>query len=168
MYEKLNVKLIVLRAVTLPVLIVIYSVVIANGLRLSLPGALSMKLYKIPLPFLSLLEHYKNYRDLDIAIALAMVMLGVILFLSHSLLELLLFGPRTEQGLIAGTHARVLTVLCVVLVSVDLAMFYRGISESSGLFDEGGGTTPILATIGYAALLFAVAYADVMFKHRVF
>jgi hypothetical protein len=166
--KRYNLKLFFLSATTLPVMVIIYSQVIAAGLRISLPAALSMKLYKLPLPLLSNLERYKNYRDLDLAVLLAMLMLCVLLFLSNSLLELLLFGPRTEQGLVAVAHAKVLSILCSILFSVDLAIFYRGISETSGLFDEGGGTTPILATIGYGALMFAIAYAHVMFKHRVF
>lgn len=165
--DKFNIKSWLFNAVTIPVLIVIYSVVISRGLRISLPGALTFKLYKLPVPFCSNLEHYKNYRDLDVAVVIAMGMLGGVLYLGTSLLELLLFGPKTEQGLVAAVHAKFLSILCPVLCFVDLGLFYRGISETSGLFEEGGGTTPILATIGYGALMFAVAYAHVMLKHRV-
>ena len=166
--DKFNIKSFVFNAVTMPILTVIYSVVISRGLRISLPGALTFKLHKLPLPFFSNLEHYKNYRDLDVAVVIAMAMLAAVLYLSTSSLDLFLFGPRTEQRLVAAAHAKFLSILCPVMCFVDLALFYRGISETSGLFEEGGGATPILATIGYGALMFVVAYAHVMLKHRAF
>jgi hypothetical protein len=164
--NRLNGKSILFSIATVPVLILIYSVVNAQGLRVTIP-ALSTKLYKLPVPGFSHFEHLKNLRDLDLALILAMFMLCAVYVLTNAMVEILLFGPGDDQRLNVDLHVRFLTCLGSAMLLIDTCMFYRGISEQ-GFLDEGVTITPIIATIGYTGLLIFIAYFHVMLKRRIF
>lgn len=164
--NKFNGKSLIFSLATVPVLVVIYSVVNAQGLRITIP-ALSMKLYRLPMPGFSYMEHLKNLRDLDLAIILAMFMLCAVYVLTNAMVEIFLFGPADDERLNVGLHVRFLTCLGSALLLIDTCMFYRGISDQ-GFLDDGITITPIIATIGYTSLLIFVAYFHVMLKRRIF
>ncbi len=164
--NRFNGKSLLFSIATVPALILIYSVVNAQGLRLTIV-ILGTKLYKLPVPGFSYLEHLKNLRDLDLALVLALFMLCAVYVLTNAMIEILLFGPHMDERLNANTHVRFLTCLSSALFLIDTCMFYRGISEQ-GLLDDGGGVTPLVSTVGYSCLLIFVAYFHVMLKRRMF
>lgn len=164
--NRFNGKSLIFSIATVPVLILIYSVVNAQGLRLTIV-TLGTKLYKLPVPGFSYFEHLKNLRDLDLALVLALFMLCAVYVLTNAMVEILLFGPHMDERLNVNAHVRFLTCLSSALLLIDTCMFYRGISEQ-GLLDDGGGVTPLVATVGYSGLLIFVAYFHVMLKRRMF
>jgi hypothetical protein len=165
-HREFNRKLFAYKLVVVPVLMLVYGIVVSQGLRMTIP-ILATKLYRIPLPGFSRLEHFKNLRDLDMAHLLAMFMLAFVWLLLSHLLEIYFFGPPTNVRLDPSKYVRFISRLAAILLITDVAMFYRGISEQGGLLDSGGSVTPIIATIAYSALLVSVAFFHVMFKHRV-
>jgi hypothetical protein len=150
-----------------PVLGLLYGIVNSQGMRVSIV-TLALKLYKIPLPGFSYLERIKNIRDLDLAHIFALFMLVAVWILSTALVELLLFGVRSDARLNMRANVRLLYCLSAMVLICDVAMFYRGIGDQGGLLDAGGGATALIATVGYSGLLAFVAYVHVMLKRRIF
>jgi hypothetical protein len=165
--SRFNAKSFVFGMLVVPMMILIVGIVNAQGVRVSIV-TLAMKLYKVPLPGFSYLEHIKNLRDLDLAFIFAMFMLVAVWFLSTALVEILLFGVQSDERLNMRNHLRFLYSLAAAILIVDTCMFYRGISDQGGLLDATGGLTPVFATIGYTGLLAFVAYFHVILKHRIF
>jgi len=149
----------------IPLLGMIYWIVNSQGIRISIP-IFGMKLYKIPIPGFSFLEHYKGLRDLDLAHVFAIFMLFAVWSLSVRLLKILLFGYETDQRINAEFHLRFLYCVFAVVIICDVIMFFRGIGDQGALLAGSGSLTPLIATIGYTGLLAFVAYVHVMLKRR--
>lgn len=165
--NRFNYKSFFFSVATVPVLMLIYGIVNSQGMRMSIV-TLAMKLYKVPLPGFSYLEHLKNMRDLDLAHIFAIFMMVAVWMLSTALLELHLFGGKSHPHLNERLHQRILYALSATVLLCDIAMFARGIADQGGLLETAGGVTPVIATVGYSGLLAFVAYMHVMLKHRTF
>ena len=165
--SKISVKSITFSLLVIPVLGMIYWVCNSQGVRISLP-IFGMKLYRIPIPGFSFMQHYQNLRDLDLAHVFAIFMLFAVWVLSIALLEMFLFGVRADERLNMKCHIRFLYCISAVIIISDIVMFYRGIADQGGLLDASGGLTPVIATVGYTGLLAFVAYVHVMLKRRIF
>jgi hypothetical protein len=127
-----------------------------------------MKLYRIPVPGFSYMQHYQNLRDLDLAHVFAIFMLFAVWVLGIALIEMLLFGVQADERLNMTYHVRFVYSIAGVVIVTDILMFYRGIADQGGLLDTNGGLTPLIATVGYMGLLAFVAYVHVMLKRRIF
>jgi hypothetical protein len=165
--NKFNFKSIAFTCFAVPMLLLIYGIVNSQGMRMAI-AILGMKLYRVPLPGFSYMERVKNLRELDLAHVFAFFMLIAVWILSTALVEIMLFGARSNERLKTRTHIRFLYCLSAVVLICDVAMFYRGIIDQGGLLDANSSVTGIIATIGYSGLLAFVAYVHVMLKRQVF
>jgi len=160
-----NYKSLLFTVIFIPLLGMIYWIVNAQGIRMSIP-IFGMKLYKVPFPGFSFLANYKGLRDLDLAHVFALFMLFAVWYLSVRLLKILLFGYDRQDGINAGFDLRFLFCVSAVVILIDVTMFYRGIADQGGLLTGTGGLTPLIATVGYSGLLAFVAYTHLMLQRR--
>lgn len=122
-----------------------------------------MRLFQLPVPGLSQLQHYQGVREITVAHLMAVIMGLAVACLSDKLLEMHLFGLEYADQINVVNYVRVLTIVGTVVAGSDVVLFYRGVSEQ-GFLDSGGGLSAVMITVTYVGVMAFVTFIHVMLK----
>ena len=164
-FERLaeNWKLVVFNVVALPVLGIIYWTINSIGLRLTIP-ILATKVYKIP--GLSVLRHYRDWRELDLANVTAIVLLLLVWEFSLRMFRLFMRGSVGLENVNEQFANSFIPIVGIVLVIIDAVMFYNGIGEQAGfLTGDGMSLMQVMLTLAYSAAILAVAFLHTVYEN---
>ena len=157
---------------TLPVVGLIYWTIISEGLRAELT-VLGTRLYKIPLPGFSYLRDYEGLHSLDLAHAMAILLMLFVLCCWVLLLKVTLFGTDdvfvVDERINRWAYFLFLSVISSIMIVGDALIFWAGIRDRMGsLWGESSGFVPIIATLLYSCLLAAcgVIHVHLAVKHK--
>ncbi|XZE53972.1 hypothetical protein SH139x_005749 [Planctomycetaceae bacterium SH139] len=162
-----RVKFWFLNAVILPPLFVICMAIAARGLKDLLP-VMEMRISRVPLPFLELLENYQGFSKLDLSHLSA-----GLLFISVSLCWKNFIHEAKGEGAVSQLQKSrpvafylYATIGSTVLVT-DAIVFFVGLASQSNAWNETPFYVPIIGTalyIGgvaaYAAFVHDFEYSD--------
>jgi len=159
-----NWKLVLFNLGALTFLGLIYWTVNSIGLRLAFTS-MAFKLYKVP--GLSSLRHYHGWRDLDLANVAAMVLLFLVWVFTVLMFHIFMYGGFRMKSINAWFVNMFIPVAGLVLVIVDALIFYHGVGEQTGLFNDGGvSLTQIIMTVAYSSVILAVAFLHCLLENR--
>ena len=162
-FRDLNYKRICWNGISLPIVAVIYWTVNSDGVRAQLP-ILGMRLYKLPLPFVSHLQDFEATYRLDLAHVFVMVLLFAVWYVLRSLIRIYLFGfdQDCKREIDQDRHQNLMIGIGIILMTGDLFIFYQGLSSNFyGWQEETNFITSLVSTIVYGGVLFFVSYIHV-------
>ncbi len=152
-------------SVTMPTLVLLYVVMIAEGIRIKFPFW-AIPIFKVKgMP--RWMERYDFFHRIDLAIPASIGLLFLVWLFWDYLLQLWIvpedfqIRPRHKPEV----YKRIIVILGVALLLFDSYMFYSAMS-----FMGWGGkfsATALLATVGYAAALVAVALITINLRQDV-
>jgi hypothetical protein len=145
-------------------LAVVYVSLISDGARL-LISDLGRRLYK--LPFLGFLQDYEGWHKVDCAHLFALGLLLAVFVTWNNLIQLWLHSHDDRQpNWNQRNHQRIVSVLAVVVLSIDAIFFYRAVLaeewDSSLL-----SVTGLIATVAYIVVQVFVSFVSVTLKQEV-
>lgn len=147
------------KAVTVVVLGPIYCIVIAEGLRMSVP-ALGQKLHKLPIPGAAQLAAYQETRRLDLAIFLAIFLLVAVWWLWEQTLKSWLISDDVfeKPGWNPVVYRRIVMTLAVVILAADCCLFYLAMVQMGW----GGARFSAQATLATAAYVAVIVFVSLV------
>jgi hypothetical protein len=163
-------KALLWKVLTFLVLGLIYWIIVAEGLRLTI-SKLAMPLYKLPLPGVARLGQFKETRKFDLACVFALVLMVAVFKLWDTILRQLYEAESRDEKVLAhpDVHRGLVMVLSVVLLAADAIMFFVGIShQMDGPLGGGGGNVfiSLVATVLYVGLIIFMSLESVRLDKR--
>jgi hypothetical protein len=156
------------KCLSLPCLGLIYWVVNSQGIRTQMP-IFALRLYKVPLPGLGLLQYFEALCQLDLANIFAMFLLFGVWYLSVAVLRALLYDWTPGSKALANPrlYRRLIFVLAPIVIGGDMLVFYGGLANRvDTVWGEPSPFVPAVATVVYMGLLVFVSLIHVTFEEN--
>ncbi len=143
--------------IIMPILMVVYATIIADGLRVTLP-IFQRKLYTLPVPGLGLLRQYDGWNRADLSIVVSLLLFVALTWLWMRVIsELQGFGTILQHREQSPYYFYLVATIAGVIILGDAALFWAGIqAQSAGGWNEVPEFVAPLATLLYTCGVAAV------------
>lgn len=155
-------KIVLFNLSVLPVYGLLYFHVNAAGARMTFPP-LALKLWKAGFP---MLRGYHFWKDVDLA-HVASLGLGVIAWIAVVLMiHIYLYGGFRFQGINNQFATKFVMVAGSILVISDMALFYHGVGETSGIIGGEFSLMQVILTLAWTTTLCFLGFLHCLLEVR--